>query len=137
MRRMRMARHYPVALALTDDLWAELLTKEPWIERPYFGLHMINTVLDALLRLLRSEGLLTLDESRWFQDHFDSYPKEDTCILPTDGGGNADIDEVVSTLNDMELIKNYKVLFPDDPEIGFMDLLYWIRVANRMEFRVN
>ena len=135
-RRMRMARHYPVALALTDDLWAELLTKENWIERPYFGLLIINTVLDAILRLLRSEGLLTLDESPWFQNHFDLNPKDGSCILPTDGGGNADIDAVMAIINDMQLIKNYKVLFPDDPPIGFMDVLYWIRVAKRMEFRV-
>ena len=126
-----------MALALTDELWAKLLTEQEWIDRPYFGLLLINTVLDAILRLLRSEGLLTKDESPWFQNYFDWEPKDDSCILPTDGGGNADLELLREIVNRMHVFLNYAILFPDDPPIGSMDILHWIRVAKRMEFRVG
>ena len=135
-RKLRMARHLPVALALTDDLWNELLVQEEWKERPYFSLLIINTVLDSIHRLLRSEGLLTMEESPWFQHNFDCDAEDDMCILPTDGGGNADIDRVLALINHMRLIINYAKMFPDDPPIGLMDIIHWIRIAKRMEFRV-
>ena len=39
------------------------------------------------------------------------------CLLPTDGGGNADMNDVLILVNKMRLIKKYAKEFPDDPPI--------------------
>ena len=97
----------------------------------------MNTVLDAILRLLRSEGLLTKEESEWFSQTFDIDSENNVCILPTDGGGNACIFKVLELINGMRLVIRYAQLFPDDPPINLMDVIYWIRTTKRMELRLS
>ena len=58
------------------------------------------------------------------------------CLLPTDGGGNADMNDVLILVNKMRLTKKYAKEFPDDPPITSMDIIYWIRIAKRMDVRL-
>ena len=107
VQSLRRARHVPVALALTQKLWTELQSKRKWCERPYFTVLLMNTVLDAVLRLLRSEGLLTIEESIWFQSLFEwnNDDLHNNCILLTDGGGNARIEDILAIINRMHLVR--------------------------------